>query len=166
MGVVNLKQGNPMIRYYSKLFDEILDNEIIDYGSRGKLKIEYTFKHHFRILLEKKIDIQCLKCWSFNHKSTSHMGNLNNYGNPFKCYRHIPILKVQDIDQKLRKLAHNESLYMYYCPYGKKGFEYNKQGQTEFFKHMIEMHEKETKKVDEAYGVSGLIEGICRTSSK
>ena len=57
MGKVNLGEGNPMISYYSKLFDKILDDQIIDYSERGKAKIEYTFEHHFRMILENKVEV-------------------------------------------------------------------------------------------------------------
>jgi hypothetical protein len=49
---LKLRPHNPMIKYYSSLFDEVLYNAIPHYLQRGKLKMEYNFKHHFRLLFE------------------------------------------------------------------------------------------------------------------
>ena len=68
----------------------MIENKIDDYTQKGKLKYEYTFKHHFKLIIDGKRPIVCMKCWSFNHKTASHMGNIISYDNPAKVYKHIP----------------------------------------------------------------------------
>ena len=61
----------------------------------------YEFKYHFRNLLDEKMKVACTYCWSYNHQTNSHQGNVHRYDHPDKVYTHLPVIDDQ-----------------YWCPYG------------------------------------------------
>lgn len=99
-----------MYKYYSDLFDDLIQDKIEPYTTSKKHQ-HYTFAQHFKNIIEGEKEVVCTKCWSFNHKNASHQGNVERYDNPCHTYRHLPI--VEDF---------------YWCPYGCDSFEQNKSG--------------------------------------
>ena len=128
MKKLSLDKDHPLAKYYEEVFNECIGGKIETYNSINMKGRTYEFKYHFRNLLDEKMKVACKYCWSYNHQTNSHQGNVHRYDHPDKVYTHLPVIDDQ-----------------YWCPYGCESYENNRDGQKQFFKHFIAKHTEENE---------------------
>lgn len=108
---LKLPKDNYLRPYYNDIVKRIISGELKPFNTL-RPRSEYTFGHHMREILVYETDFlqdpstgewapeiepqpKCVHCWSFVHKSESHMGGLKRYNDCQTTMRFLPVIDLK-----------------------------------------------------------------------